>query len=285
MVEVKRSFALSPWNILKIRNSFEESADLCYTLFIMNKEEERLVRRFFDLAAQADAQRIYTHTRFLSPLEQSLFLSVKNELPVSSELNGGAPSAIRKLAVFGSEEELGYPFESPVRILHIRPRSEKFGEELSHRDYLGSLMALGIERDLTGDISVRGKEAWVFVLEGISGFLCESLVQVRHTSVICEEADADAPELSPRFQTLSVNVASERLDLLIAAAAGLKREEAKKLLKEERVFINGRIASSAGQKLHAGNELVIRGYGKYIYDGISATSRKGRIQIGIRKYL
>lgn len=251
----------------------------------MKNTDELLISRFFDLASQAASQDIYTHTRFLTPLEQSLFLSVKKDLPVSSALYGKTPSAIRKIAVFGSRTELGYEFEDPVRILHIRPKAEKFAEELSHRDYLGSLMALGIERELTGDIIVREKEAWVFVLEGIADFLCESLLQIRHTGVICERTEGDAPELAPRFQVLRINVASERADLLIAAAAGISREEAKKMLGDEKIFVNGRTAGSAGQKLRPGDELVIRGHGKYIYDGISSTSRKGRANITLRKYV
>ncbi len=251
----------------------------------MANEEELFKNRILDLAMQADAQHIYTNTRFLTPLEQSVFLSMRNQLPVHAELYGGSESAIRKIAMFGSEEELGYAFDIPIRILHIRPKAEKFAETLSHRDYLGSLMALGIERELTGDIIVRGKEAWVYVMESIASFLCESLTQVRHTNVICEEIEGDAPELKPSFQTIPLNVASERLDLLIAGAAGINREAAKKLLKDDKVFINGRIATSAGHKLNAGDELVIRGYGKYIYDGISSTSRKGRSNIVLRKYI
>lgn len=238
-----------------------------------------------DLALQADLQCIYTNTRFLTPLEQSLFLSVKNDLSVRSRLYGGMDSAIRKIAVFGSEEDLGYPFESPIRILHIRPKAEKFAEELSHRDYLGALMGLGIERELTGDIIVRGKEAWLFCLNSIVPFLRESLTQVRRTNVVCEEVSGDVPELKPQFQPLNINVASERMDLLISGAAGTGREEAKKLLKDERVFINGRVASSAGHKLNAGDEIVIRGFGKFIYDGISSTSRKGRLNVMLRKYI
>lgn len=91
----------------------------------MAENDELLKRRIMDLAQQADLQHMYTNTRFLSPLEQSLFLSVKNELPVQSRLYGGIDSAIRKIAVFGSEEELGYPFEDPIRILHIPPQGGK----------------------------------------------------------------------------------------------------------------------------------------------------------------
>ena len=251
----------------------------------MTGNDELLKRRIADLAQQADTQHIYTNTRFLSPLEQSVFLSVKNELPVRSRLYGGIDSAIRKIAIFGSMEDLGYPFEDPIQILHIRPKAEKFAEELSHRDYLGSLMALGIERELTGDIVVRGKEAWVFCLESIADFLCEQLVQVRHTNVICERTSGDVPELAPKFEPMQLNIASERMDLVVAGASGTSRDAAKKLLNDEKVFVNGRVVTSAGHKINEGDELVIRGFGKYIYDGVSSTSRKGRCNIALRKYI
>ena len=251
----------------------------------MTGNDELLKRRIADLAQQADMQHIYTNTRFLSPLEQSVFLSIKNELPVRSRLYGGIDSAIRKIAIFGSMEDLGYPFEDPIQILHIRPKAEKFAEELSHRDYLGSLMALGIERELTGDIVVRGKEAWVFCLESIADFLCEQLVQVRHTNVICERTSGDVPELAPKFEPMQLNIASERMDLVVAGASGTSRDAAKKLLNDEKVFVNGRVVTSAGHKINEGDELVIRGFGKFIYDGVSSTSRKGRCNIALRKYI
>ena len=247
-----------------------------------------LTSRISDLAMQAYTQHVYTCTRFLTPLEQNAVLSMQKELPVTVRMTGRADdsaSSIRKIAVFGSEKEFGYEFDNPIRILHIRPKSEKFAEELSHRDYLGSLMGLGIERELTGDIVVRGKEAWIFVLETILPFLCDHLSQVRRTNVICEEVSGEIPELIPQFQSLQINTPSERLDVLLAAITGLNRESAKKLLKEEKVFINGLTASSAGHKLKPGDEIVIRGSGKYIYDGIASTTRKGRCNLTVRKYI
>ena len=250
----------------------------------MKNDDDFLKSRITDLAFQADTQHTYTNTRFLSPLEQSVYLSIRSELTLPSFLYGGSESAIRKIVIFGNEDVFGYPFDDPLRILHIRPKAEKFAETLSHRDYLGSMMALGIERELTGDIIVRGKEAWVFVLESIIDFLCENLTQVRHTNVICEEITEPVPELAPAFQHLEINVASERIDLLAAGAAGIGREAAKKLLSDEKIFVNGRVISSSGHKLKEGDEIVIRGYGKFIYDGISSTSRKGRYNITLRKY-
>ena len=250
----------------------------------MTADDALFKRRIEDLARQADEQRFYVHSGFLTPPEQNLYLSVRNELPVRSFLYGGSDSCIRKIVCFGSEEEFGYEWENPVRILHIRPKNEKFAEALTHRDYLGSVMALGIDRKLTGDIIIREKEAWIFVLDTAVEYLSENLVQIRHTTVCCEPAAGEVPELAPQFLNMTVNIASERLDLIIAAAAGLKREQAKKLLDAEKVFVNGRLVSSPGHKLKEGDEFVIRGFGKYIYAGIEGTTKKGRVVVSLKKY-
>lgn len=251
----------------------------------MIAEDELVKRRIEDLAGQADGQRIYVHSGFLSPAEQSVFWQIKKDLPVGASLTGGSDSCIRKLACFGSEEEFGYEWESPIRILHIRPGNEKFAGELTHRDYLGALMSLGIDRRVTGDIIIREKEAWVFVLDTALEYIKENLTQIRHTQVVCEEVTGEVPELAPRFLSMKVNLASERLDLIAAAAAGIKREQAKKLMDSDKVFVNGRLASSPGHKIKAGDEIVIRGFGKYIYEGIEGTTRKGRIAASLRKYV
>lgn len=247
-------------------------------------DEELIKNRIIDLAQAADAQRVYMTSGFLTPLEQDIYYSVRNCLPVRSSLYGGSNSCIRKLICFGSEEEFGYEWESPIRILHIRPNNVKFARECTHRDYLGAVMSLGIERKVTGDIIVRGKEAWMFVLESAAHFIMENLTQVRHDPVVCELVTGEIPELVPRFESITANIASERLDLLIGAATGMKREAARKLLDADKVFINGRLVASAGHKMKPGDELVIRGFGKYIFDGVETTTRKGRLVVKLRMY-
>lgn len=251
----------------------------------MGSAEDYLRNRIRDLADQAFSRGIYTCSGFLTPLEQDLYLGMRQELPVKSELLGGHEAAIRRLIRFGSETELGYPFESPIRVLHVRPKAEKFASECSHRDYLGAMLALGIDRKLTGDILVRGKEAWIFALESVCPYLIGNLTSVGRTQTVCELCGPDVPVIEPQFRELSVNIASERLDLILGAAAGIKREDAKKLLAADKVFVNGRLAVSPGQKLRAGDELVIRGFGKYLFDGAGGTTKKGRQIVVLRKYL
>ena len=74
-------------------------------------------------------------------------------------------------------------------IIHILPRSQKFSEQLSHRDYLGALLSLGIERSKIGDIIVEEQGAFVFVSDKLLSYVCKEMTQIRRTQVIvCEES-------------------------------------------------------------------------------------------------
>ena len=166
-----------------------------------------------------------------------------------------------------------------------RPKSAKFAEELTHRDYLGAILSLGIERSLIGDILVRDRQAWFFCLSSVADMLMFSLVQVRRTSVAAEIAAADIPELQPRYAQMRVNVASERLDAVVAAFSGLSRGQADKLFAAEKVFVNGRTTADRSFRLKEGDLLSVRGIGKAVYDGIEYETRKKRLMVQLRKLI
>ena len=147
-------------------------------------QDEKLKRHLIDLSRQASSRCSYTYSAFLSLPEQELFRSAAKDLaPVRTELFGGNELSERRIAVFGSEEDFGYREDPPVSVLRISPVSEKFGEELSHRDYLGAVLSLGIDRSLTGDIVVRGKTAFLYVLDSIRDYISENLTRTSGRSL------------------------------------------------------------------------------------------------------
>ncbi|MBR2592402.1 MAG: hypothetical protein IKD62_05485 [Oscillospiraceae bacterium] len=127
----------------------------------MNDDETLLRKRFSELSERADNKGIYFFTNFLALNEQSSLLQMKTRLG-SFGLFGGFPGAERRIACFGNEGSVGYPPSYPVVCVRIAPRSEKYSEELTHRDYLGALMSLGITREKLGDIVADGKSAYLF---------------------------------------------------------------------------------------------------------------------------
>ena len=245
-----------------------------------------LKHHLLDLARQAESRSMYTFSGFLGLAEQDTYVRMAPELSfIGHTLYGGSEAAERQIAVFGSEADFGYPPEYPIAVLSVTPAAEKYAEALTHRDYLGAILSLGIERELIGDIIIRDKHAWFYALDSIADFLADSLTSVKHTTVVCRREIGLVPELAPILETLSVNVASERIDAVISALTGLSRNHVGELFTKERVTLNGRIILKESTALKEGDVLSARGFGKYIYDGITGRSRKDRLYVSLRKYV
>ena len=160
-------------------------------------EEEVLVGRIQDLAEQCYHRDVPSHTEFLTLAEQDLFYRTVNKIPgVRYVLSGGYEAAERKAALFlPSYAEDGDASMLPIAVVRISPLNEKFADALSHRDFLGSLMNLGVERYKLGDILIDGNQAYLICMADMADYICAELKKVRHTSVYCEvEAGADGAE-------------------------------------------------------------------------------------------
>ena len=241
-----------------------------------------MLRHLLDLCRKSEKTGTWQYSGFLSPAEQDDFLRSPEAGGFSFFLTGGYENAERKILAAGNEEEFG-PAEPPVTVIEVRPKSEKYAEELTHRDYLGAILGLGIERGVLGDILVRGKAAWFLCLSSVADLLTSALTQVRRTTVIAAVTGADVPELQPRYAPLRVNVASERLDAVVAAFANCSRGQADKLFAAEKVFVNGRAVPDRSARLKEGDMLSVRGFGKAVYDGIEYETRKKRFLVQLRK--
>ena len=243
------------------------------------KEEELLKKRLMELCEKAYNQNIYTYTHFLNEYEQSIYQDMKQEQELAYAhpiLVGGHKHFTRAVVMFGSEELFGYQGEVPVVCARISPVFDKFAEELSHRDYLGALMNLGIERHLIGDILIDGRYAYIFCMEHIIGVIKEQLDQVRHTRVFVEEVLWEETGYVQKYKKKEGFVASMRLDVLVSQAFSLSRNISEKLLKSQKVFHNGKMCLSGGQKIKQGDIISVRGYGKFLVEDLGKTSKKGR---------
>ena len=98
-------------------------------------------------------------------------------------LLGGYEGAERAVAVFGSADTCGYEEEPPVTWVKIEPADRRFAGELGHRDFLGTVMSLGLKRGVIGDIVAGGSTGYVCCLESVADYICENLDRVRHTPV------------------------------------------------------------------------------------------------------
>ncbi len=266
------------------------------------KSKDFLAGRARDLATRAYMNNFVTHTDFLSLSEIAIFHQILASEGISSNIReycgaeyvifGGYEEAERAMICFLpeylDEEAFLLAENSEQTVLNcvcIRPLNNKFSDDLNHRDYLGSLMNLGIERDQIGDILAGDKKAYVFATPEIAQMICNELIRIRHTSVKCEIVNASECDIRPEFEEISGSVASERIDAILAFVYHLSRSEAQKLIEAESVFIDGRTVYSGGYDLKEGSRVSVRGHGKFIYLGTKGTTRKGRLFIYVNKFI
>lgn len=257
-------------------------------LLNMNKEETILLNRFKDLAEKSYQKNIYTSTAFLTLAEAQIFYDNEREFSfVKWEFNGGYEAAERRILRFGSSEDLGYEEPAPISVITIDPLMKKFADNLSHRDFLGAILNLGIERSTVGDIVISDSSAIVYCLNSVADFICDELTRVKHTSVMCKRVSVDEYELeAPEAEFIEINesVASERADLIMSKVTKLSRSAINELFRNKYIAVNGHIFENNSGLLKEGDAFTIRGYGKYIYDGCNYVSKKGKLNITVRKY-
>lgn len=246
------------------------------------KEVQQLRNRLRELAEKSFRQNMFSFTGFLGLSEQDIFWRMEPELRHAGyTLCGGLGNTDRKMIRFGDVGELGYEVPFPIVCIHIRPLMAKFADHLSHRDFLGALMNLGIERSTLGDIKVGDKEAFLFCLESIADYICENLQQIKHTHVSCGRTNnyEEIPEEEPKLRT--VQASSMRIDGVISKVYNKSRSECLDLFRGGKIFLNGRLCENPSALLKKNDVVNARGYGKFVVSGDVRETRKGKLSIAV----
>ena len=233
-----------------------------------------------DLAQKAENTGRIMYSKFLNPAQRHL---VNDRLSRFSEISffGGYEDPDRSVAAFKADtwEELRYP----VKAIKIVPSSKK---QYSHRDYLGSLLGLGITRELIGDIIITEKGAVVAVAEEIADFIMMNLSRVASATVklsVTEDLGIYARE--NRFKETSATVSSLRLDCVLSAVANKSRLNSASCISEGIVSVNYEIVKNTSHQIKNGDVISLKGFGKAIVETEGNLTKKGRIHISIKKYV
>ena len=179
------------------------------------------------------------------------------------------------------EEVLGLLLEDAERAVCALCITGSGFRVLSHRDYLGSILALGVERGALGDIAVQNEsEAVVFCSATMSSFLRENLTRIASDAVkvrpyVLDSAFTDGKHYEPICDT----VASERLDCVVAALCNLSREAAQSLIRSDAVEVDFEPTSRVDLPLPSPSTLSIRGYGRFVLRSYDGETRKGRLRL------
>lgn len=251
----------------------------------MNKEEEVFQRHLLDLADLAWKRNVAVFSDFMDLNQQNIFHDTRQRFfGVETKTFGGYDNAERQMVGF-IPDALSYDYVFPIVCLKIAPSNLRFAEKLTHRDYLGALMNLGIDRSRLGDIVLQEEEAWLFCEEKMADYLLETLTRVRHTTVTCSICSCSGLVYEPKLEKITGSVASVRLDTLLALAFRTSRSSLSDLIQGGKTFVNGKLVTSNGYRLKEGDLISLRGYGRFRYCGVTSESKKGRFFVTLEKYV
>jgi len=251
----------------------------------MAEDLELFKKRLLELSEKAERGLYYTFTDFLGLSEQAAFAEIRTRIRAKYEAFGGCPGTERIILRFGDPEEIGYDMPYPITVLRCEPLSEKFADRLTHRDFLGSVLGLGIERDKLGDIPIIDNVGYIFCKEEIADYIKESLTKVKHTDVRVSIADTLPEGELFKTKAVTVQIASERLDALIAKVWSLSRDDAQQLIKRKLVYVGGRLIESTSYQPKENDVISIRGKGRMIYLGFGSLSKKGKLNAKVEVYV
>ena len=162
-------------------------------------------------------------------------------------------------------------------------------KKLTHRDFLGSILGLGLQRSVVGDIFILDGDvprAVVICEKNAARFLCDTLVKVGSDTVsvsVTDLSEIKAPER--KYSHVSDTLASARADCVVAALCSLSREKARVAVVNGLLEIDYECCERPDRTLTAPCTVTVKGYGKYRINSLSDKTKKGRLRLDADKYV
>ncbi len=249
----------------------------------LSNEDEIFASLIFD-RIQASRERYRTsYTFFLDENRSTLARQVLASQSFESFLfYGGHENASR--VMLGIFSELDEPSAESFPLRAVAYEMKGTGG-LTHRDFLGALMALGITRESVGDILVSDNSAVAFVTESVFSDALYSITRVGRVGVKAHEGFDPALLPKQSYHEITGTVSSLRLDCVVSLAVGCSRSKAEGLVTGGSVSVSGRVITDADRKINEGDIFSVRGVGKFIFDTKGKTTKKERTFIGVKKFI
>ena len=219
-------------------------------------------------------------TDFLTPPEAEWALQAARREGVSLTLYGGYEEAERKMARFAlTEEDADTSF--PIAALVLTwPRQEA----PAHRDILGSVMGLGLQRRCIGDIAVEKEHAVLFAESKMAEHLRQNLVSAGRTRIQVSAAEAPPPVRPDPGKEVRDTVASLRLDAVVAAGYNLSRAKAAALITAGQVKLRHLPNEHADAQVAQGDAISVRGLGRLTVSAVGQPTKKGRFPLTLLRH-
>ncbi|MDE6732792.1 MAG: hypothetical protein K2J77_07960 [Oscillospiraceae bacterium] len=251
----------------------------------LNDDERFLSAHITDLAEISRRTGVPRFSRFLNEREMIVAKQAARAVNADPIFYGGYDGAARTICGFFEDtyaEEL--PTESKLELFPLRAVTFSFRncDKLSHRDFLGAILNLGLERSVLGDIPVAEDHAVVFCFETAAQSVLD-LTKIGRVGVKTEQGiTKELPKA--KFETLDRTVSSLRLDRLVAACANLSGDRSASLIKSGQVQADFSVCLNVSSIVKENTVLSIRGHGRFRLKEIVGETKKGKIRVVIEKY-
>lgn len=252
---------------------------------LSDPDEKNVLARVLDKVELVCRTHRPVSTHFFDPYALGLVTSLLEQVPeIDFAADGGYEYAERaRVAVVPDYLEVAAA-DFELAFLSVRGNFKMVS--LSHRDYLGSLLALGLKREMIGDILVGEQGAQVIVAREIARYIEANLNKVHRVGVTVREIRRDElvlPEV--KVKEIATTVASLRLDSIAAAGFGTSRSKLVREITAERISLNWQPTANAATPVQAGDMLSMRGRGRVEVAQVKGPTRSGRIPVVLKRYV
>lgn len=249
-----------------------------------NPEQKRFTAQINELAGRSLQEAKPVWTDFFDPAELQQAQAILSwATGVRFNSFGGYQNAERRRLALYPDYYIAQTIEPELEFLAIRPGAPG---ELNHRDYLGAILGLGIERRKIGDLVISGEECQVILVPELAGFIQSNLNKVGSQKVTITTIDPE--QLNPpnlREKIIKSTVASLRLDALAALGFGDSRTKMAREIKALRVKVNWKTVNNPDSQIAPGDTISIRGRGRVLFRELGGTSKKGRLGVVLVRLL
>ena len=257
-----------PDNQLYTENPFREA------------EDRLLFAKALDRQKAAGQKNNATFTDFMNPQRSAVFLQRFMKMGVAARAYGGCENAERMMLGFAPPHADNPPANDAFPIVPLSiAYNTRFSRQLTHRDFLGAVLGLGLDRGKIGDIQLTQSGAVMYASTEVADYVADNLYEVGRTAVTVsaatEAANTEATGTSKR-----ITAASLRLDAVISVAFHLSRGKAATLIESEKVFVNWAVAKKT-LLLAVGDIVTIRGTGRIRVDDVMGQTKKDRVAVMI----
>ena len=219
---------------------------------------------------------------FLSSEELAVAETIAKKYNCKVCFFGGYQDAERR--IFGAFPDWCDNLEKlfPIKALTFTYRK---GDTLSHRNFLGTFMSLGIARETVGDILVGEGRAVAFFSEEIANYVKTQVGKVSNIGVSIEEGFSFPLPGMSGFEDFTDTISSTRLDCVVASLAKCSRNHAVELIEGKLVSLNSVCCEKTVKSVVSGDRVTIRGRGKFTIESVNMRSKKDRVILKAKKYI